>query len=287
VSFPLLKFPDRPIPQLEPKWFAFMRDFLATIHASIEIDDCETPRVQRLQKSSWTPSKRQGHSQQRKYGASITAGYTFRRRQYQTLRQLQAIGWTQTNSKANGQCKAGEVTVPKSTRRPEGALRMLWRCANKMWSNAVDELHQPLGDWTITSIHQHHQRQFCYWSWNNLWVRTTDSYVRCDPEDLHNFNESDDVDQWEDIPSDATPMEVHLLVAPGKWTWTNATYTLVPSPPNTGSFSDFVDRLPEWENEILSHTQLATDTYSVSVALEHGIHAVSDGSEWFKTQGSF
>ena len=35
------------------------------------------------------------------------------------------------------------------------------------------------------------------------------------------------------------------------------------------------------------HTKLATDAYAVSVALEHGLRAVSDGSEWFQSQGSF
>ena len=32
---------------------------------------------------------------------------------------------------------------------------------------------------------------------------------------------------------------------------------------------------------------MSTDVYTVGVALEHGIRVVRDGSEWFKTQGSF
>ena len=38
VSFPLLGFPKRSLPQLESKWFASLRTFLATIDATIEID---------------------------------------------------------------------------------------------------------------------------------------------------------------------------------------------------------------------------------------------------------
>lgn len=32
---------------------------------------------------------------------------------------------------------------------------------------------------------------------------------------------------------------------------------------------------------------MAADAYAVGETLEHGLHAVSDGSEWFYTQGSF
>jgi hypothetical protein len=41
------------------------------------------------------------------------------------------------------------------------------------------------------------------------------------------------------------------------------------------------------ERELFVHSHMATDAYAVSVALEHGIRAVSDGSEWFQSQGSF
>jgi hypothetical protein len=45
--------------------------------------------------------------------------------------------------------------------------------------------------------------------------------------------------------------------------------------------------LEPWEQELLQHTELATDPRSVCVALESGVLAVSDGSEWSQQQGAF
>ena len=47
-SFPILEYSERPLPQLESKWIASMRQFLATIKANIVIDDFEPPKLQRL-----------------------------------------------------------------------------------------------------------------------------------------------------------------------------------------------------------------------------------------------
>ena len=47
VSFPLLSCPSKPVPHLESKWFQSMRTFLATINASIEVDDFTPPSLQR------------------------------------------------------------------------------------------------------------------------------------------------------------------------------------------------------------------------------------------------
>jgi hypothetical protein len=83
-------------------------------------------------------------------------------------------------------------------------------------------------------------------------------------------------------------MEADMVEA-GCWKWTTVTYVLIIGIPTIGTFSDFVDSLSNWEREfLLIHTNMSTDAYAVGVALEHGIRAVSDdGSECFKTQGSF
>ena len=48
VSFPILAFPSKPLPQLESKWIESMRSFLAKINATIIIDECMSPTLQRL-----------------------------------------------------------------------------------------------------------------------------------------------------------------------------------------------------------------------------------------------
>ena len=77
------------------------------------------------------------------------------------------------------------------------------------------------------------------------------------------------------------------MIQPGMWRWTQAKYILINKPASTGTFDEFIESLPMWERELLHHTQMATDTYAIGVALEHGLRAVSDGSEWFQTHGSF
>ena len=170
--------------------------------------------------------------------------------------------------------------------RPEGLAWTLWRKANQLWSNRLGELLQPLGDWVLPSIQTHRQHHFCYWAHNHLWIRAETGYIRCEPEGYHVFIESDHVDPWDAIPPEATPMEAEST-SPAQWKWTTATYVLTHGIVPAGTFSDYIETLPAWEQELLHHTTLASDAYTVGVALEHGIRAVSDGSEWFQTQGSF
>ena len=158
--------------------------------------------------------------------------------------------------------------------------------ANRLWSNEQGDLTQPLGDWVLDTIHGHRNRHFSYWSRNKLWIRNDTGYVQCNQVAHNTFKESHTVNTWEQIPAEATPMEVQPT-SPRHWRWTTATCVLTQSAPTAGTFQEFIDTLPEWERELLSYTKMATDAYAVGAALEHGIRAVSDGSEWFKTQGSF
>jgi hypothetical protein len=67
---------------------------------------------------------------------------------------------------------------------------------------------------------------------------------------MKTFSESNEFEKWEEIPLYATPMEA-VMAAPGQWQWTSVTYIVVPgTTPQTGSFSEFVDTLPEREREI-------------------------------------
>ena len=119
-----------------------------------------------------------------------------------------------------------------------------------------------------------------------LWIRVECGYVQCDPIQAREFQEREVIHQWEEIPSDATPMEAELI-QPGIWRCTTATYVLVTGIAPVTTFDEYVATLPKWEQELLQHTTLATDAYAIGVALEHGFRAVSDGSAWFQTQGSF
>ncbi|KAI2509155.1 hypothetical protein MHU86_5274 [Fragilaria crotonensis] len=75
---------------------------------------------------------------------------------------------------------------------------------------------------------------------------------------------------------------------PGSWTITQQSYVLeVNDPPMSGTFTQYVAALPEWESELLRHTEMFEDPFTVAMALEHGVRAVSDGSDWNQEQGAF
>jgi hypothetical protein len=265
-----------------------MRTFLATVRATIVIDDFVSPALQRLH--DFVIMDVVQASSQFSDAEIRRINYCRLYLQAETVSDIATVSGKRLDpSKLNG-----EWSLHSSRRhgnfiyqeRPEGAAWSLWRRANKLWSNSTGELTQPLGDWVINSIHDQSQRHFCYWARDHLWVRTEHGYIICEPIGDKDFEETENIHQWHQIPDEATPMEAEM-VKPGCWRWNTATYVLVSSIPSIGSFTEFIESLPKWERELLIHTTMSTDAYAVGVALEHGIRAVSDGSEWFKTQGSF
>ena len=111
---------------------------------------------------------------------------------------------------------------------------------------------------------------------NNIFATGYTTTYGCDQQ------ESDQTVSWETIPPDATPMEAELI-STVRWKWTTATRILTQGMAPVGTFRDYIDTLPEWQQELLLHTTLVSDAYAVDVALEHGLRAVSNGSEWFQT----
>jgi exonuclease III len=288
VSFQLLEKPTIPVPQLESKWISSMREFLAAINAKIVIADFVPPILQRLHdfvimeviqdSGKFTPAEIRRLNYCRLYlNAETVSDLTIVAGTHLDPSKL-AGQWSLQSSKFHGNAIYQE--------RPEGNAWTLWRKANKLWSNGQGELTQPLGDWVINSIHKHRLRQFSYCAHNYLWVRTESGYVVCEPEGGQVFRETEHIQQWDAIPSDATPMEARFI-GNARWKWTTATYVMVPGIIPAGTFGEYVETLPAWEQELLVHTKLASDAYAVGVALEHGLKAVSDGSEWFQSQGSF
>ena len=228
VSFPLLEQPSRPVPQLESKWISSMREFLGKINAKIVIDDFAPPALQRLHDFVIMDVIQAS--------GNFTAAET-RRLNYCRL-YLQAATVSDLTTVAGNRLDPSKLIGASSLKssqpygnaiyqeRPEGNAWTLWRKANKLWSSAQGKLSQPLGDWVINSIHDHRQRHFSYWARNSLWVRVDTGYLRCEPEGGQIFRESDTIQRWETIPSDATPMEAELIES-GRWKWTTATYVMV------------------------------------------------------------
>jgi hypothetical protein len=172
--------------------------------------------------------------------------------------------------------------------RPSQPTWSLWKRANRLWSNTTGALHQPLGDWVVHNVHAQRQQHFSYLLRDILWIRVALGYLSCTYVQLGSYRETSDIVSWEELPEDAVPTEVHLL-KDGIWHINSVKHPRVhPSILPVGTFCQYILSLPDWETELLQHTLLFSDPFTVCLALEHeGFRAVSDGSEWFRRQGSF
>ena len=179
VSFPILEYPNRPLPQLESKWIASMRSFLAKIAAKIVIDDFDPPKLQRLHDFNIMDVVQD--SRQFTDSEIRRINYCRLYLRAETVSDITTVSgtrldpsktkgtWSLQSSRSHGNAIYQE--------RPEGAAWTLWRKANKLWSTKTGALNQPLGDWVIESIHDQHQRHFCYWAHNYLWIRVEARYM--------------------------------------------------------------------------------------------------------------
>ena len=82
-------------------------------------------------------------------------------------------------------------------------------------------------------------------------------------------------------------MEIQYV---GREQWTQAAQSLIQPTVKThviSTFTEFIADLEPWESDLLQHTELFLDPYSISVALSHGVRVVSDGSEKYGTHGAF
>ena len=164
----------------------------------------------------------------------------------------------------------------------------MWSKANNPWSRLDGTLIQPLGDW-ILPIHQMHQRHPAYWFAGHLWVRfQKQTYIKCTSASSDQcFRETRTFCEWISLPPLAVPM-LALQSKPEYWTIAHQTHILeINRTPSAGTFTQFIASLPAWEIELLHHVEMEEDPYSVAVALEHGIRAVGDGSDWDQIQWSF
>ena len=54
--------------------------------------------------------------------------------------------------------------------RPADTQWLLWQQANKLWSTASGQFHEPLGYWVVPREQQRQQHQ-AYWASDRIWVR--------------------------------------------------------------------------------------------------------------------
>ena len=178
--------------------------------------------------------------------------------------------------------------------RPSDKDWKLWKKANTLWSDGNGKLMEALGPWILHPKDQRQQHRAYYqergemWEDEAIWVKVGEAYTRSKIlQDQWHYQETDEHREWKNLPDAMYPVEAWPR-SNGEWRLTYYGSTAVPRPTRTaGSFSEYIDRLPEWERGQLQFLELASDAFTVGLAISYGIRAVSDGSVWNDNQGAF
>jgi hypothetical protein len=163
MSYSILAQVTISLPHLEAKWIASLREFLATISASIRLDDPCIPPHQRendkylmdliIQSGRYTPAQVRKLNYCRLYLQAVT---------------LSDI--TKPNGHKLDPCLLSGRPSLFSNRtrwhtvqqvRPSESEWKLWKTANSLWSDPYGQLFQPLGAW-LQSLPNHRFQLFAY-----------------------------------------------------------------------------------------------------------------------------
>ena len=179
MSFSVLARPEIALPHIESKWVTSLRSFLASIHASILLDDPLIPELQRegnqyimdiiVESKQFTPSQIRILNYCRLYLQAVTISDL-----------TKADGIEADHSKIQG----SPSLVSSHTRwhtvhqdRPSTQAWTLWRKANQLWTYPSGQLRQQLGRW-LRPIHHQRFQHFAYVHGRKLYIRQADGLYR-------------------------------------------------------------------------------------------------------------
>ena len=173
--------------------------------------------------------------------------------------------------------------------KPSDTEWKLWAQANRLWSDVEGKLHQPLGHW-IQQLPKRRIQHFAYTSRHKLFVRNQHGYIKC--RRLRNGVYEENANKLVSIhalPANVIPVEVEP-VDQTRWKVTDVTY-LFHQPAQTSrdcaTFDEYLANLDAWEYDLLRHTTLFADPYTISLEHQTDFRAGSDGSEKHGTEGAF
>jgi hypothetical protein len=273
-----------PLPHLPGRWLRSLRQFLARIDGSIELDHYFLPPIQRdrdvyimdmiLQSASFTPKEILRLNYCRLYLQAVTVSDL-----------CMADGITMDPTMLSGRPGPDSSTsswVHITQARPNEASWRLWRKACALWS-LNNSLYHPLGAWKPGS--QLRRQWPCYYDDSDgaIYLRQPSGYLRCIPTDPIRFIPESTLD-WN--PTDTSiPVQARLTIAGDAW------IPLIPSiqasrrPHIPATFTDFLDTLEFWETELFANLIMEVDCYTflalVNAQPETAIQllTMSDGSD--------
>jgi exonuclease III len=281
------------LPQLESKWLASLRNFLATIQARLEVDAPGIPPIQRehdfhlmdkiMDSGQFTPMQIRRLNYCRMYLHAVTVSDI-----------TMPSGTTLDLSKRCGQrSMLSSVTtwLQVNQDRPSAEIWKLWRKANLLWSTDDGRLLQPLGRWLVP---REQQRQ-CHYAY----TYNTSMAIR-NAEDEYNIYQQHHPNQpyvsngitlkFHQLPSAAHPTNPMYNYQMDSWTHSSRPteqYITPTQPPEATTFAEFISQLEPWEADLLQYTEITTDPIRFCNILAQGLRAVSDGSVRYNSQGAY
>ena len=290
MASPILETPSMSLPHLESKWLASLRNYLASINAALHVDVTGLPPLER---------EHDGYLMERIIQSQQFTDKDIVRLNYCRL-FLNAVTLSDLTDTSGKHLDAGKLNgTPSLTSsssnwmavnqdRPSEMEWSLWRRANSLWGKGDGTLRQPLGDW-LQDLSRRRIHHFAYKEQNKLYIRTQYGYIKCRSTHHDKFRETSKIVPQESIPRRAQPVEASM-VRPTEWKVTHSTRIspLVELRQRTAAtFDEYLLTLDAWEYDLLRHTTLFADAFTVSEALGISFVAGSDGSEKYGTDGAF
>ena len=295
TSFAVLERPEVSLPHLESKWIASLRTYLASIGASILLDDSGVPKAQRehdchlmdiiIQSGTFKPAEIRKLNYCRLYLNAVTLA---------DITKPNGEELDPCLLKGQPSLYSGITTWHTINQdRPSEKEWKLWQKANMLWSDSHARLYQPLGAWLVPLPDLRFQF-FAYTYRRSLFVRIEDGQYKVFRHQGHNLFRpafTSPTRSYLQLPPRARPAEVHASFLHSKWKLLGTPSphfrrSFIP-PSATATFDLYVNTLEPWEIDLLRQVTLEVDPYSLCLELTPGFRAVSDGSAKFQTTGSF
>jgi hypothetical protein len=175
VSYPILEYPERPLPHIESVWIASMRQFLAHTKAAIQLDNpCVLPPQREndayimdfiINCNHYTPTEIRKLNYCRLYLDVVLLSDC-----------TSPCGLKFDIDKADGhptQMSSRNLHLSVHQEKPSDREWQLWRRTWLLWSDIQGNLRTPLGKWLVP-LSQRRQQHFAYRRQNTHWVRNDD-----------------------------------------------------------------------------------------------------------------
>ena len=289
ISTPIFEDVHTPIDYLESRWLLSLRKFLAKIDARIQVDQTGVPPLER-ENDAYIMDH-------------IMAGKQFSTQEIQSLNYCRMYlgaltiadlttskGDRLDNTKLFGSTSLLSTTtkwMKVNQDRPNDSAWKLWKKANTLWSYENGSLRQPLGEWKVDSSTSRIQH-FAYATMEYLYVRVyRHEYKVYRRGRTHGFATLHRALNLHNISNRATPVEIEDYGS-DRWRITHRTkISPARAQPAIATFTDYINSLEAWEVDLLMHTELIADAYTICLELQQSFAAGSDGSVMFGTDGAF